>query len=64
LGIGGLFDYWAGNVSRAPRWLRRIGHEWVWRLFQQPRLKARRYLIGNPLFLTRVLRERFFGHSE
>jgi N-acetylglucosaminyldiphosphoundecaprenol N-acetyl-beta-D-mannosaminyltransferase len=58
MGIGGLFDYWAGNVSRAPRWLRRLGHEWLWRLFQQPNLKARRYLVGNPLFLARVLRER------
>jgi N-acetylglucosaminyldiphosphoundecaprenol N-acetyl-beta-D-mannosaminyltransferase len=59
LGIGGLFDYWAGNVSRAPGWLRRFGHEWIWRLFQQPRDKARRYLIGNPLFLARILFERF-----
>ena len=42
-----------------PAWLRRAGHEWLWRLFQQPRLKARRYLIGNPLFLARVLRERW-----
>jgi N-acetylglucosaminyldiphosphoundecaprenol N-acetyl-beta-D-mannosaminyltransferase len=58
MGIGGLFDFWAGNVSRAPRWLRRLGHEWMWRLCQQPLLKARRYLIGNPLFLARVLRER------
>ena len=58
LGIGGLFDFWAGNVSRAPGWLRRRGHEWLWRLYQQPALKARRYLIGNPLFLVRVLRER------
>lgn len=58
MGIGGLFDYWAGNVSRAPPWLRRFGHEWLWRLYQQPALKARRYLIGNPLFLARVLRER------
>jgi hypothetical protein len=56
MGIGGLFDYWAGNVSRAPHWLRRLGHEWLWRLFQQPSLKARRYLIGNPLFLAHVLR--------
>lgn len=55
MGIGGLFDFWAGNVSRAPAWLRRIGHEWLWRLYQQPALKARRYLIGNPLFLARVL---------
>lgn len=59
MGIGGLFDYWAGNVSRAPRWLRRLGHEWLWRLYQQPALKAHRYLIGNPLFLARVLRERW-----
>jgi N-acetylglucosaminyldiphosphoundecaprenol N-acetyl-beta-D-mannosaminyltransferase len=58
LGIGGLFDYWAGNVSRAPCWLRRLGHEWLWRLYQQPLHKARRYLVGNPLFLARVLRER------
>jgi N-acetylglucosaminyldiphosphoundecaprenol N-acetyl-beta-D-mannosaminyltransferase len=58
LGLGGLFDYWAGNVSRAPRWLRRLGHEWLWRLYQEPGLKARRYLIGNPLFLARILRER------
>ena len=59
LGIGGLFDLWAGNVSRAPQWLRRLGHEWLWRLYQQPCEKASRYLIGNPLFLARVLRERF-----
>ena len=59
LGIGGLFDYWAGNVSRAPRWLRRAGHEWLWRLSQQPHLKARRYLVGNPLYLARVLWERW-----
>ncbi len=58
MGIGGLFDFWAGNVSRAPRWLRRAGHEWLWRLYQQPGLKARRYLIGNPLFLARMLRDR------
>jgi N-acetylglucosaminyldiphosphoundecaprenol N-acetyl-beta-D-mannosaminyltransferase len=62
LGIGGLFDYWAGSVSRAPGWLRRWGHEWLWRLYQQPRQKARRYLIGNPLFLARVVRERLRTH--
>ncbi len=57
LGIGGLFDYWAGNVSRAPQWLRRLGHEWIWRLYQQPRDKMYRYLVGNPLFLARMIRE-------
>jgi N-acetylglucosaminyldiphosphoundecaprenol N-acetyl-beta-D-mannosaminyltransferase len=63
IGIGGLFDYWAGNVSRAPKWLRRIGHEWIWRLFQQPHDKTYRYLIGNPLFLARILSEHWSGHK-
>lgn len=54
MGVGGLFDFWAENVSRAPRWLRRIGHEWLWRLLQQPGDKARRYLVGNPRFLLRA----------
>jgi N-acetylglucosaminyldiphosphoundecaprenol N-acetyl-beta-D-mannosaminyltransferase len=58
MGVGGLFDFWAGNVSRSPRWLRRLGHEWLWRLLQEPRRMARRYLVGNPLFLARVLSER------
>jgi len=57
MGIGGLFDFWAGNVSRAPQWLRDLGHEWLWRLWQQPRDKANRYLLGNPLFLMRVFRD-------
>lgn len=60
-GIGGLFDFWAGNVSRSPAWLRRLGHEWLWRLFQTPCQKAKRYLVGNPLFLARVLYERWLG---
>ena len=59
IGVGGLFDFWAGNVSRSPSWLRRLGHEWLWRLVQEPRRLANRYLIGNPLFLARVLRERW-----
>ncbi|MGD0655938.1 MAG: WecB/TagA/CpsF family glycosyltransferase [Thermoguttaceae bacterium] len=57
IGIGGLFDFWAGNVNRAPQWLRGLGHEWIWRLYQQPRDKMRRYLVGNPLFLARIIRE-------
>ncbi|QDT08780.1 WecB/TagA/CpsF family glycosyltransferase [Planctomycetes bacterium K23_9] len=54
IGVGGLFDFWSGNFSRAPQWLRRIGHEWLWRLWQQPVGKFSRYLIGNPLFLVRA----------
>jgi N-acetylglucosaminyldiphosphoundecaprenol N-acetyl-beta-D-mannosaminyltransferase len=64
MGIGGLFDYWSGNVSRAPRWLCQCGYEWVWRLFQQPRDKASRYLLGNPLFLWRIFLDKCMHYAK
>ncbi len=60
LGVGGLFDYWAGDLVRAPAWLRRIGFEWLHLLLAQPR-KFRRYVLGNPLFLLRLLGEKWPG---
>lgn len=60
MGTGGLFDYWVGDLVRAPAWVRRIGYEWLHLLIRQPH-KARRYLIGNPLFLLRVARSRLLG---
>lgn len=59
IGVGGLFDYYSGRIKRAPLWLREIGLEWVWRILQEPRAKWRRYVIGNPLFLARVVQERW-----
>ncbi len=56
VGVGGLFDHWGGVLTRAPRWLRRNGFEWVQLMVQQPH-KWRRYLVGNPKFLMRVARE-------
>jgi exopolysaccharide biosynthesis WecB/TagA/CpsF family protein len=57
MGVGGLFDYYSGNIPRAPIWMRKIGCEWVWRFMQEPRRLAKRYLIGNLLFIYRVWRE-------
>jgi N-acetylglucosaminyldiphosphoundecaprenol N-acetyl-beta-D-mannosaminyltransferase len=54
LATGGLFDYWVGDLVRAPKWVRRLGLEWLHLLNRQPH-KAGRYLIGNPKFLARVL---------
>ncbi|WP_460272164.1 WecB/TagA/CpsF family glycosyltransferase [Celeribacter sp. ULVN23_4] len=54
LGVGALFDFLAGNVSRAPRAVRKAKMEWVWRLMQEPRRLAKRYLIGNVSFLMRA----------
>ena len=56
IGVGGLFGYWSGDLQRAPAWVRRAGIEWVRILLGQPH-KWRRYLLGNPLFLYRMLRD-------
>src|SRR5262249_13624204 len=55
IGVGGLFDHWAGNLVRAPHWIRRAGFEWLQILLQQPRKKWRRYMLGNPKFIARAL---------
>jgi N-acetylglucosaminyldiphosphoundecaprenol N-acetyl-beta-D-mannosaminyltransferase len=55
--VGALFDYVSGHTPRAPRWLADNGLEWIFRLAIEPRRMWRRYLIGNPVFLSRVLAE-------
>jgi N-acetylglucosaminyldiphosphoundecaprenol N-acetyl-beta-D-mannosaminyltransferase len=62
IGVGGLTDYWSGDLTRAPLWMRKVGYEWVHLLVSQPQ-KARRYLIGNPQFLMRVAQTRL-GQRE
>ena len=52
---GAIIDFLAGKVPRAPLWMRKIGLEWLFRLGAEPRRLFRRYVIGNPLFLTRAL---------
>jgi len=54
MGVGGLFDFYSGNMKRAPRWMRDIGFEWVFRLLMEPTRMFNRYIIGNPVFLHRV----------
>ena len=56
-GVGGLFDFFAGSVSRAPHAFRVVGCEWFWRLTQEPRRMARRYLVGNGRFLALAVQE-------
>jgi exopolysaccharide biosynthesis WecB/TagA/CpsF family protein len=55
IGVGALFDYLAGRVRRAPRWVRALRSEWVFRMLMEPRRLAQRYLVGNPVFLWRSL---------
>jgi N-acetylglucosaminyldiphosphoundecaprenol N-acetyl-beta-D-mannosaminyltransferase len=55
MGVGGLFDFYSGQMPRAPQWLRELSLEWVYRLCQEPGRMWRRYLLGNLVFLSRVL---------
>lgn len=53
---GGLFDWLSGRNARAPQWMIKAGFEWLWRLFIEPKRLWRRYVIGNPEFMIRVVR--------
>jgi len=62
---GALFDYVAQVIPRGPRWLTDRGFEWLGRLIIEPRRLWKRYIIGNPLFLWRVIKQRFgFEHFD
>jgi N-acetylglucosaminyldiphosphoundecaprenol N-acetyl-beta-D-mannosaminyltransferase len=54
IAIGAAFDFHAGLLRQAPRWMQRSGLEWVFRLMQEPRRLAFRYLVYNPLFVFRM----------
>ena len=57
LGVGAAFDFHTGRVPQAPRWMMRVGLEWLFRLGQEPRRLGYRYLVYNPLFLLHVTLE-------
>jgi exopolysaccharide biosynthesis WecB/TagA/CpsF family protein len=58
IGVGALFDYLAGRVRRAPQWVLRLRAEWLFRLIVEPKRLWRRYVMGTPRFVWRVLRSR------
>jgi len=61
IGVGALFDFLAGRVPRAPQWVLRLRGEWLFRLLIEPRRMWRRYVMGNPRFLVRVVTGRRTG---
>ena len=54
IAVGAAFDFHAGLLKQAPGWMQRNGLEWLFRLVQEPRRLAYRYLVYNPLFVMRV----------
>lgn len=57
IGIGATVDFLAGKVSRAPAWVARTGLEWVYRMLQEPRRLAGRYIKDICFLLRQSLRE-------
>ena len=64
MAIGALLDLHTGIIPRAPLWIRRLRSEWAYRLTREPGRLWRRYIIGNPLFLMRVVRNWISGQSR
>ena len=56
--IGAVFDFFAGTAVRAPRWWQEHSLEWLYRLIKEPRRMWRRYVVGNPLFIRNIFREK------
>lgn len=56
--IGAVFDFYAGTAQRAPRWWQEHSLEWLYRLLKEPKRMWRRYVLGNPLFLWNISKEK------
>lgn len=57
VGVGGSFDVVSGNIPRAPMWMRRVNLEWLFRMMQEPKRLAKRYLVGNIRFYLLLRKE-------
>jgi len=58
IGVGVSFSFVAGEIKRAPRWMRKAGVEWVHRMAQEPHRLAKRYLVHDLPFAARL-----FAHA-
>jgi beta-1,4-glucosyltransferase len=59
IGVGALFDFLSGTVSRAPEWVRKIRMEWFYRLCREPRRLGRRYTLDILIFFRLCLNQKF-----
>lgn len=58
LAVGAAFDFHAGMLDQAPRWMQDRGLEWFYRLLKEPRRLWQRYLVLNPRYVWAVVRQR------
>ena len=58
IGVGAGFDYHAGNIKRAPKWMQKMSLEWLYRLLQDPKRLFKRYLVTNTRYLYLIKKEK------
>jgi N-acetylglucosaminyldiphosphoundecaprenol N-acetyl-beta-D-mannosaminyltransferase len=64
MGVGISFSFITGDVPRAPRWMQKVGLEWVHRMIQEPRRLAWRYLVEDIPFVVQLLVKAAFGGKK
>jgi N-acetylglucosaminyldiphosphoundecaprenol N-acetyl-beta-D-mannosaminyltransferase len=57
IGVGVAFDFHAGAVRQAPKFMQDRGMEWLFRLFVEPKRLWKRYLYNNPRFVYHIVRQ-------
>lgn len=63
MGVGVTFEFIAGIVKRAPKWMQSVGLEWFWRLCMEPGRLWRRYLVDDMLFFKIIYKQRLSRRS-
>lgn len=59
MGVGGSFDVIAGKVKRAPKWVQKVGLEWLYRFLQEPKRMWKRAFMYNMIFIWLITKEIF-----
>lgn len=62
--VGAAFDYLAGTLAETPKFIQKIGLEWLYRLLKEPKRLWKRYLVGNPKFLLIAIKYIFANSNE
>jgi N-acetylglucosaminyldiphosphoundecaprenol N-acetyl-beta-D-mannosaminyltransferase len=60
MAVGAAFDFHAGTVKQAPKWMQDSGLEWLYRLMQEPKRLWKRYLVTNSIFILLFLKHKIF----
>ena len=60
--IGAVFDFYAGNIKRAPVIVQKMGLEWLYRWVQEPKRLWKRNVISTPKFIMAVVKQRLRGN--